>query len=120
MRGWRGGRGHSARSPCWGSRPCRSRSRRPRLKDGKKEDVSKYKILFLKNFDAFLTKKSFGGFLPPITEDFSSYWRHSKTLRHIRLCTLMRIRIRLLKTMRIQVRNTVLDLYVIRHFHVTK
>ncbi len=28
--------------------------------------------------------KSFGGFLPPITKDFLSYWRHGKTLRHIR------------------------------------
>jgi hypothetical protein len=41
VRGWRGGRGHSARSPCWDSRPCRSRSRRPRLKDGKKGRVKK-------------------------------------------------------------------------------
>jgi hypothetical protein len=27
--------------------------------------------------------KSFGGFLPPITTDFLSYWRYSKTLQHI-------------------------------------
>jgi len=40
--------------------------------------------LFLKTFGAFWLK-SFGGFLPPITKDFLSYWRHNKTLRHINI-----------------------------------
>jgi hypothetical protein len=34
-----------------------------------------------KNFGAFLAQ-SFGGFFPPITKDFLSYWRYNGTLRH--------------------------------------
>jgi hypothetical protein len=37
-----------------------------------------------KNFGAFLTQ-SFGGFLPPITKDFLSYWRYNKTPQHMNI-----------------------------------